>query len=198
LGIPNRSRQIDALPILDYYVRLRGLHPDCQILQTVIYLRKTESDLVSQDYYRDTKTIHEFQVIRIWEEDAETLMNFPGLLPYAVLGITKNREQLLRQVAQRIDQIPDAQQRSNLTAGAAIFAGLELDQQLINQILRRDIMQGSVIYDQIVQESEARGEARGERAMMMKMLNRRLKIDSNSKAKSLPIALITQIETLSL
>jgi hypothetical protein len=55
-------------------------------------------------------------------------------------------------------------------------------------------MQGSVIYDQIVQESEARGE----RAMMMKMLNRRLKIDSNSKAKSLPIALITQIETLSL
>jgi predicted transposase YdaD len=80
------------------------------------------------------QTTHQFRVIRLWEEEAETLMNLPGLLPYAVLGKTNNREQVLRQVAQLIEQIPDAQQRSNLTAGAAIFAGLKLDQQLINQL----------------------------------------------------------------
>jgi predicted transposase/invertase (TIGR01784 family) len=189
-----------AYRMLDYYVRLLGLYPDCQILQTVIYLRETTSELVSCDFYQDAHTTHQFRVMRIWEEEAETLMNLPGLLPYAVLGKTNNREKLLRQVAQKIEQIPDAQQRSNLTAGAAIFAGLKLDQQLINQIFRRDFMQGSVIYDQIFQEGEAIGEARGEaigeRAMMMKMLNRRLGLDGSSK--TLPISLQSQIESLSL
>jgi predicted transposase YdaD len=59
-------------------------------------------------------------------------------------------------------------------------------------------MQGSVIYDQIFQEGEVRGEARGERAMMMKMLNRRLGLDGSSKTKKIPIALQSQIESLSL
>jgi predicted transposase YdaD len=77
-------------------------------------------------------------------------------------------------VAQRIEQIPDAQQRSNLTAGAAIFAGLKLDQQLINQVFRRDLMQGSVIYDQIFQEGEARGEIRWKRELLIKLLTRRV------------------------
>jgi predicted transposase YdaD len=101
-------------------------------------------------------------------------MNLPGLLPYAVLGKTNNREQVLRQVAQIIEQIPDSQQRSNLTAGAAIFAGLKLDQQLINQLFRRDFMQGSVIYDQIFQEGEARGEVRWKRDLLIKQLTRRV------------------------
>jgi predicted transposase/invertase (TIGR01784 family) len=164
--------------MLDYYVRLLGLYPDCQILQTVIYLRETTSELVFCDSYQDAHTTHQFRVIRVWEEEAETLMNLPGLLPYAVLGKTTDRVKLIRQVAQRIEQIPDAQQRSNLTAGAAIFAGLKLDQQLINQVFRRDLMQGSVIYDQIFQEGEARGEARGEirwkRELLIKQLTRRV------------------------
>jgi predicted transposase YdaD len=101
-------------------------------------------------------------------------MNLPGLLPYAVLGKTNNREQVLRQVAQIIEQIPDSQQRSNLTAGAAIFAGLKLDQQPINQLFRRDFMQGSVIYDQIFQEGEARGEVRWKRDLLIKQLTRRV------------------------
>jgi predicted transposase YdaD len=187
---------------LSYYVTLRRLYPNHQILQTIVYLRETNSDLVFQDSYQDAQLTHRFRVIRIWEENPETLMNLPGLLPYAILGKTNNREQLLRQVAERIDRVSDPQQRSNLTAAAAIFAGLKLNQQLIYQVFRRDIVQGSVIYDQIVRESEARGEARGEirgeRAMMMKMLNRRLKIDGNSKAKSLPVSLSTQLEALSL
>jgi predicted transposase/invertase (TIGR01784 family) len=164
--------------MLDYYVRLLLLYPECRILQTVIYLRETTSELVSCDFYQDSQISYQFRVIRIWEEEAEMLMSLPGLLPYAVLGKTTDRVQLIRQVAQLIDQIPDAQQRSNLTAGAAIFAGLKLDQQIINQIFRRDVMQGSVIYDQIVQESEARGEARGEvrwkRELLIKQLTRRV------------------------
>jgi predicted transposase YdaD len=74
--------------MLDYYVRLLGLYPHCQILQTVIYLRETTSDLVSYSFYQDAHITHQFRVTRLWEEEAETLMNLPGLLPYAVLGKT--------------------------------------------------------------------------------------------------------------
>jgi predicted transposase YdaD len=168
------------------------LYPGCQLLQTVIYLRETTSELVFRDFYQDAHTTHQFRVIRLWEEEA--LMNLPGLLPYAVLGKTTDRVQLIRQVAQRIEQIPDAQQRSNLTAGAAIFAGLKLDQQLINQVFRRDLMQGSVIYDQIFQEGEARGETRGEargkRKLLIKQLTRRV--------GALSTDLVEQVEALSL
>jgi predicted transposase/invertase (TIGR01784 family) len=176
--------------MLDYYVRLLLLYPECRILQTVIYLRETTSELVSCDFYQDSQISYQFRVIRIWEEEAEMLMSLPGLLPYAVLGKTTDHVQLIRNVAQLIDQIPDAQERSNLTAGAAIFAGLKLDQQIINQIFRRDVMQGSVIYDQIVQESEARGEARGKRDLLIKQLTRRVGI--------LSAEITEQIESLSL
>jgi predicted transposase YdaD len=44
-----------TLRILDYYVRLCIQYPDCQILQTVIYLRETNSDLVFQDSYQDAQ-----------------------------------------------------------------------------------------------------------------------------------------------
>jgi predicted transposase YdaD len=50
--------------------------------------------------------------------------------------------------------------------------------EYINQVFRRDLMQGSVIYDQIFQEGEARGEARGEvrwkRELLIKQLTRRV------------------------
>jgi predicted transposase/invertase (TIGR01784 family) len=181
-----------AYRMLDYYVRLLGLYPDCQILQTVIYLRETTSELVSCDFYQDAHTAHQFRVIRLWEEAAETLMNLPGLLPYAVLDKTNNREQVLRQVAQIIEQIPDAQQRSNLTAGAAIFAGLKLDQQLINQLFRRDFMQGSVIYDQIFQE----GEARGKRELLIKQLTRRVGVLSAEIVKRVEGLPLERVEDL--
>jgi predicted transposase YdaD len=81
--------------MLDYYVRLLLLYPECRILQTVIYLRETTSELVSCDFYQDSQISYQFRVIRLWEEEAEMLMSLPGLLPYAVLGKTTDRIQLI-------------------------------------------------------------------------------------------------------
>jgi predicted transposase YdaD len=46
--------------------------------------------------------------------------------------------------------------------------------EYINQVFRRDLMQGSVIYDQIFQEGEARGEVRWKRELLIKQLTRRV------------------------
>ncbi|MDJ0801093.1 MAG: DUF4351 domain-containing protein, partial [Calothrix sp. MO_167.B12] len=68
-----------------------------------------------------------------------------------------------------------------------ILAGLLLKRDFINQVLRRDIMQQSVIYQDILQE----GEERGERSLILRQLTRRIgelspEMRSQIQALSLP------------
>jgi predicted transposase YdaD len=51
-----------------------------------------------------------------------------------------------------VDQIVDHTTQSNLMAASAILAGLRLEQGVIYQLVRRDIMQESVIYRSIQDE----------------------------------------------
>jgi predicted transposase YdaD len=136
------------------------------------------------------RTVHEFNVVRLWEEKPENLMGLPGLLPFAVLSDTPNEVETLRRVADLIADVPDVQKRSNLMASAAIFARLKLDVAVINQILMQDAMKGSVIYDQIFQGGEARGEVRGKRDLLVKLLTQRVGV--------LSAEMLGQIEGLSL
>jgi predicted transposase YdaD len=49
-----------------------------------------------------------------------------------------------------------------VAAASAILAGLLLEKDLIQRVLRSDIMRESAIYQEIEAEAEARGDARGE------------------------------------
>jgi predicted transposase YdaD len=68
--------------------------------------------------------------------------------------------------------------QSNVAAASAILAGLLLEKDLIHQVLRSDIMQESVIYQEIEAEVEARGEAKGkiegELNFALRLLSRRI------------------------
>jgi hypothetical protein len=55
-----------------------------------VYLRKTDSDRVYQDYFEIAGMYAEYRVIRIWEVPVAELMQYPGLLPFAALGKTDN------------------------------------------------------------------------------------------------------------
>lgn len=79
-------------------------------------------------------------------EPAEALLTAPGLLPLACLGRTDDRTATLRQVAEQIEDMGDRRTQGNLSASTAILAGLILEKDLIRRILRREIMQESVIY----------------------------------------------------
>ncbi|WP_373544098.1 hypothetical protein [Chamaesiphon sp.] len=118
------------LRMADYYIRLRRRFPARSIEQVVIYLHATGSELVRQSAYITPKN-HQFRVIRLWEEPVENFMNIPGLLPYAVLARTSDRERVLERVVVELERVSSRQERNNLIAAAGIFAGLELSQDII-------------------------------------------------------------------
>jgi len=98
------------------------------------------------------RTHHEFDVMRLWEQPASLFLQYPGLLPFAALGESESPAEMLRQVAQIVDQIKEPITQANLMAASAILAGLRLEEDVIYRLVRRDIMQESVIYRSIQDE----------------------------------------------
>ncbi|MBE9030622.1 Rpn family recombination-promoting nuclease/putative transposase [filamentous cyanobacterium LEGE 11480] len=148
--------------MLDYRVRSHRRYPRKTMRQVVIYLQATGSELARETQFSLENTTHNFEVIRLWEQPAETFLQYPGLLPFATLGQSTSATTTLRQVAQNIDQIADPTAKANLAAASAILAGLKLEEAMIYRLLRRDIMQESTVYQSIKREGELQGEARGE------------------------------------
>jgi predicted transposase/invertase (TIGR01784 family) len=100
-------------------------------------------------------------VIRLWEQPTEIFQQYQGLLPFAALSQTDNPEETLRHVAQQIEQITDKQVQSNVAASTAIISGIALNKEIIQRLLRSEIMKESVIYQEILLEGEAKGLAKG-------------------------------------
>ena len=71
----------------------------------VIYLRKTTSSKVYETRFAANNLVHEFRVVRLWEQETEPFLQSTGLLPYAALTNTDDSEGVLREVARRIDEI---------------------------------------------------------------------------------------------
>ncbi len=107
-----------------------------------------------------THTYHEFEVIRLWEQPTDKFLSIPGLLPFAVLSQTEDPTMVLNQVARAVDSITDKQQQQDITAASAILAGLVLKQDVIRKILRSEIMRESVIYQEILEEGEAKTKSK--------------------------------------
>jgi predicted transposase/invertase (TIGR01784 family) len=186
--------------------RLRGYYrnPHKQMRQIVVYLRPTRSRRVYQTTFEISGLRGEFEVVRLWEQPTEVFLSAPGLLPFAVLSQTNDREEVLREVARRVEEIPKRRSQSNVAAASAILAGLLLEKETIHRILRRDIMRESVIYQEIESEAETRGEARGklegklegEQSLILRQLIRRIgnvPVEMRSQVQSLPLS---QLESL--
>jgi predicted transposase/invertase (TIGR01784 family) len=142
----------------DYALRIYRKFPDRQLVQVVIYLRKTTSRKVYETRFAANNFVHEFRVVRLWEEETEPFLQSTGLLPYAALTKTDDREGVLREVARKIDAIDSRREQGNLTAISAVMGALSLDNDVIQRILRRDIMQASPMYQEM--QSWAREDAR--------------------------------------
>jgi predicted transposase/invertase (TIGR01784 family) len=147
--------------MLDYWVRGKRRFPDKKIRQFVIYLKETSSDIVFQQEFQDDSTYHRFEVIRLWEQPVTKFLEFTGMLPFAILVNEGDKEQLLQDIAQKIDEIPEQKTRQIVGAATYVLAGLVLDKNIIKQILRRDIMRESVTYQEILEEGRLEGEVKG-------------------------------------
>lgn len=138
--------------MVDYSIRLKRQYK-CPVTQVIVFLQETTNELAFTQEYQDETTIHRYQVIRLWEQDSELFLNNLGLLPLAPLTRTDSPQRLLAQVAETVARIPDREQQQNIAGCLGILAGLRFEKELIRQFLREEIMQGSVIYQDIWERS---------------------------------------------
>jgi len=140
------------LRMLDYAVRLKRQYR-CEVIQVVIFLQETTSEVVFTEEYRDSTTLHRYRVIRLWEQNPAPFLDTPALLPFASLMRTNSPQTLLDQVAQRVARISDIEQRRVLASCAGLLAGLRFEADLIGQLFREEIMRESTVYQDIWQRS---------------------------------------------
>jgi predicted transposase/invertase (TIGR01784 family) len=145
----------------DYQLRLYRKFPEKQIHQVVIYLSPSQSRLVYENTFNIGRLNHEFNIIRLWEQPTEIFQRYQGLLPFAVLTNNQDPEETLRQVARQIENIEDKQVQSNVAASTAIISGIALNKEIIQRLLRSEIMKESVIYQEILLAGKAEGKAEG-------------------------------------
>jgi predicted transposase/invertase (TIGR01784 family) len=191
------------LRFLDYWVRLYRLYR-LPIYQVLVLLRPPADGTEIESAFIYGTTRHEYQVLKMWEQDPALFLNDPALLPLATLTAADSPIQLLQQVVQQVSTIESSQQRQELSAYAQLLAGLRFDKALIRQVFQEGIMRESVIYQEILQEGETkgkiegeiRGKFEGELSLVLRLLSRRIgSISSNTQAQIQSLSL-PQIEAL--
>jgi predicted transposase/invertase (TIGR01784 family) len=184
----------------DYLLRLHRQFPEREIYQVVIYLTPSESTLVYETTFNLGGLSHQFNVIRLWEQPTEIFQQYQGLLPFATLSQTKNPEETLRQVAKQIEQISDKQIQSNVAASTAIISGIALNKEIIQRLLRSEIMKESVIYQEILLEGKAEGKAEGEanasNKIALNMLRSNMSIDLVAQFTGLTLKQVQKLQKL--
>ncbi|MBL1203333.1 MAG: Rpn family recombination-promoting nuclease/putative transposase [Nostoc sp. GBBB01] len=181
--------------MLDYYTRLKREYW-CEIQQVLIFLQPTSSEIVFQTQYLDTNTTHRYRVIRLWEEDPTPLLANPAFLPLATLAKTDSPRNLLTQVAAAVDMIEETDQRQNISACVQVLAGLRFDKNLIQQLFTEEIMQESVIYQDILQKGEERGKKQEALQLILRLLTRRFAAIGSEIEQQIRTLSITQLEDL--
>ncbi len=186
--------------MVDYRLRVYRRYPNKRMYQVVIYLKPTSSELVYQQSFEIPSTRHEFQVIRLWEQPTEVFWQSRGLLPLAVLSQTEDRSRTMREVDQRIEQIEERRERSNLAASTAILAGLVLEKEVIKRLLREELMRESVIYQEIRAEARAEGRAEGKQegevSLVLRLIRKRIGQVSLDLEKRIQGLSVEQLENL--
>ncbi len=132
----------------------------------------------------------------MWEENSALFLGNLGLLPLAPLTRTDSAQGLLSQVAEEIAKIPDIETRQNTAVYTEILAGLRFEKDFIRQLFREEIMQESVIYQDILHQGEKRGEQKEALKYTLRLLNRRFGEIESSIVESLQVLSTEQLEGL--
>ncbi|WGV23387.1 DUF4351 domain-containing protein [Halotia branconii] len=186
-----QSKTPIALRMLDYYVRLTRKY-QVSVTQVVIFLQETTDEIAFTEEYISEVTNHRYRVIRMWEQDSNFFLSNLALLPLAPLTRTDSAQVLLSQVAGEIAKIPDIGIRQNTAAYTEILAGLRFEKDLIRQLLSEDMMQESVIYQDILLKGEQKEALR----FLQRLLSRRFGEIDSSIIERLRVLSTEQLEIL--
>ncbi|MDB9493440.1 hypothetical protein PN477_02280 [Spirulina subsalsa CS-330] len=159
----------------DYFLRIQKKFPEKQVRQVVIYLRSSPSPLVHQTQFQSQGMTHRFEVVRLWEQPRSLFWDLPGLLPLAILSQAGDVDAVatLQEIQNRIEEIvPDGGMRGNLEAATAIFAGLKLEADVIQQVMRSRAMRESTFYQAILEEGRQEGRPEGRQEGYVRLLRK--------------------------
>jgi predicted transposase/invertase (TIGR01784 family) len=187
-------KEVLPMRLADYRLRIHRKSPHKTIHQVVVYLRKTDSDRVYQDYFEIAGMYAEYRVIRIWEVPVAELMQYRGLLPFAALGKTDNPERTLRDAVRAMGRLPDREQRHEILGAAYLLSGLVLNQAMIGKIIRRDNMRESATYQAVLEEGREEGDRQRQKTVAINLLREGLAIEVIARVSELSIEAVTQLQ----
>ncbi len=157
--------------MLDYFVRLYRIYRK-PIRQVVILLKETGVEVSTE--FRSGRTLHQYEALKMWKQNANTLLSREPLLPFAVLCKTASPAKLLQAVAEKVNVIEPADKRQTLSGWIQLMAGIRFDEGLIESFFKGGIMRESVIYQKILREGEQEGFKKGEQKGEQKGLQKGL------------------------
>ena len=160
------------------------------------FLQETDSIIAFTEEYQEDSTTHRYRAVRMWEQDSSLFLGNSALLPLAPLAQTDSPQVLLSQVAQSVARISDRETRQNTAAYIEILAGLRFNKNLIRQLLSEDIMQESVIYQDILQKGKQEGQQEEAFQFLSRLLNRRFGEIELSTIERIRLLSKEELETL--
>lgn len=123
-----------------------------------------------------------------------------------MLSNTNNQTNTLQAVADEINNISDRRMQSNLAASTAVLAGLVLKQDVIQRLLRKDIMRDSVIYQLIktegleegrqegIQEGKQEGIQEGKQEVAINLLTEGMAIEVIARITGLSVEVVQELQ----
>ena len=100
-------------------------------------------------------------------------------------------------MAARIKRIESREQRRETLNWSRMLAGLRYDASLIYQILKEgSMLEESVVYQDILQKGEQRGEEKEARKVAMRLLERRFGKPSRTMRRQIEQFVLEQVEAL--
>jgi predicted transposase/invertase (TIGR01784 family) len=183
------------LRMLDYWVRLHRRYRQ-PVTQVVILLKQPAKATIIETEFHLENTRHSYQVVRMWEQDPAIFLEDTALLPLATLAATQEPEKLLTQISQQIGNIESLEQRQDVAICTQLLAGLKFKKNLIRQFFREEIMQESVIYQDILQKGLQQGLQQGELAVVVRLLTRRLGTIPDQVRSQIQALPLPQLENL--
>ncbi|MEW6496806.1 MAG: Rpn family recombination-promoting nuclease/putative transposase [Cyanobacteriota bacterium] len=160
-----------SLRMLDYWVRLHRSYR-LPVTQFLVMLKYSSAAAEVEDEFFLEQTRHRYNVVRLWEQDPEPLLQDTALLPMAVLCAAENSEQLLGRVAEEVGKIEVPEQRQVISNCTQLLAGLRFSKDLIRQLFSGGIMRESVIYQEILEEGREEGKREEALGYTMRLLRR--------------------------
>ena len=187
------------LRLLDYHVGFKRKNPSQRVRQMLVVLRDNGEPV--PDRYEDETTVHTFGVVKMWEQDPQELLKYEGLLPLAVLCRAESGADLLGAVAAKINKIKSRKRRSETLNWSRLLAGMRYDKNLIEKIFKEsDMLEESVIYQDILQKGEQRGLQKGvqqgERLVALRQLEKKFGVLSHTVRQQIERLVTEQIELL--